>query len=330
MNKRRRLVVALGASLLASPFDSFAQQQGKVWRVGFLSQRSRPESLDADDFGGFPRGMRELGYVEGRNLVIEWRFADGKLERLTELAAELVRLKVDVILAAGTPATSVAQRATATIPIVMASIADPVGSGLVASLAHPGGNTTGTSNYGNDISPKLLEMILSIVPKLSRAAVLMNPDNPAQSIWLKNIQISAQKTGVKILPVEARTPQEIERAFSVISREKAGAVIVSGEGLFMEQQRRVAELAAKYRLPSISNRKVNVEVGYLLSYGPNNADNFRRPATYVDKILKGAKPADLPVEQPTTFELTINGKTAKALGIKIPKELLLRADQVIE
>jgi putative ABC transport system substrate-binding protein len=330
MNNRRKLIVALGASALVTPLGSFAQQQHKVWRIGFLSQRGRPESLDADDFGGFPRGMRELGYVESKNLVIEWRFADSKLERLSELAAELVQLKVDVILAAGTPATRAAQSATSMIPIVMASVADPVGSGIVKSLARPGGNTTGASNYSIDFSPKLLEMLLSVVPKLSRAAVLVNPDNPAQSTWLKNIQVTAQKINVSILPVEARTPQELERAFSIISREKAGAVIVSGEALFMQQQRRVAELTAKYRLPSISARKVNVEAGCLMSYGPSNVDNFRRAATYVDKILRGAKPADLPVEQPMTFELIINGKTAKALGLTIPQSLLLMADKVID
>ena len=273
--------------------------------------------------------MRELGYVEGKNLMIEWRFSE-EYARLGELATELVRVKVDVIVTAGNPPTGAAQKATATLPVVMANVADPVGSGFVRSLAHPGGNLTGLTNISADISPKQLEMLLGMVPGLSRVAVLMNPANPAQSTFLKSVQAAAQKSNVKILVAEARTAQEIARAFSMMSRENAGAVIVGGDGLFLQHQRQVAELAGKHRLPSISARRENVEAGYLMSYGTNSMEIYRRAATYVDKIFKGARPADLPVEQPTKFELVINARTAKALGLTIPQSLLISADRVIE
>ena len=330
MNRRRNLLIALGAAALAAPLRTFAQQAGKVWRIGFLSSIARPVSLDAHYYGAFLRGMRELGYVEGKNLVIEWRFAEGKYERLAVLAAELVQLKVDVIVTAGTPATGVAQKATTTIPIVMGTVGDPVGSGFVKSLARPGGNITGLSEIAVDLSPKLLEMLISMVPKLSRVAVLMNPGNSSHATRLKSIQAAAQAVSVTILPAEARTAKEIENAFSMMAQKKTGAVIVMVDALFNQQVRQIAELAAKNRLPTISGLREYVEAGGLMSYGQNLADNFRRAATYVDKILKGAKPGDLPVEQPTNFELFINGKTAKALGLKIPQSLLISADKVIE
>jgi putative ABC transport system substrate-binding protein len=330
MNRRRKLLIALGAGLLAAPLTSFAQQQGKVWRIGILSPRSRPDSLDSDEYGAFPRGMRGLGYVEGKNLMIEWRFADGKYERLPGLAAELVQLKVDIIVTNGTPATSAAQNATATVPIVMGGVGDPVGSGFIKSLAHPGGNITGVSTVASDLSPKHLEMLLEIVPKLSRVAMLMNPDNTSHATRLKSVKAAAQRIGVTVLPVEARSPQEIETAFSKMTKETVGAVIVAADPFFNKQLRQITELAVKHRLPSISSNPLYVDAGGLMSYGQNRADIFRRAATYVDKILKAAKPADLPVEQPTNFELVINLKTAKALGIKIPNSVLLRADRVIE
>ena len=330
MNTRRKLLVALGAGVLAAPLGSFAQQQGKVWRVGFLTARRRPVSLDTDVYGAFPQGMRELGYVEGKNLVIEWRFADGQYERLPGLAAELVRLKVDVIVAGGPPVISAAQKATTTIPIVIVTSIDPVDAGFVKSLAHPGGNITGISNLSGEVSPKHLEMLLRMVPKLSRVAVLVNPANSAHATMLKNVQAAAQKANVKVLPVEARTPQEIETAFSVMTKENAGAIIVGLDPFFNQQRRQIAELAAKNRLPSIATIREYVEDGGLMSYGDNLADQFRHAAVLVDKILKGAKPGDLPVEQPTKFDLVINRKTAKALGIKIPNSILLRADKVIE
>ena len=330
MNNRRKLVFALGAGALAAPFGAFAQQQGKVWRIGFLSPRSRPDSLDSNVFGAFLRGMRELGYFEEKNLMIEWRFADARLERLPGLAAELVQLKLDLIVVAGTPAVGAMQKATTTIPVVIVDVSDPIDSGFVKTLARPGGNITGLSNLNADIGPKLLEMLLSMVPKISRVAVLVNPGNPSTLTVLKGIQAAAQKVKVKILPVEVRTSQELEKAFSAMAREKAGAVIVPRESLFITQLRQIAELAAKHRLPSISLLLEYAEAGGLMVYGSNATDYYRRAATYVDKIFKGAKPADLPVEQPSKLELIINGRTAKALGLKIPQSLLISADKVIE
>jgi putative ABC transport system substrate-binding protein len=330
MNNRRKLLVALGAGALTAPLASFAQQQSKVWRVGFLSPRSRPASLDSDMFGAFTNGMRELGYVEGKNLVIEWRFADGKYERFPGLAAELVQLKVDVIVTGGPTATGAAQKVTTTIPIVMGNSTDPVREGYVKSLSHPSGNITGLSNITADIGPKHLEMLLSMVPKLSRVAVLVNPTNSSHAMILKNVQSAAQRTSTKILPVEARTAPEIEQAFSAMARGKAGAVIVPRDALFTDQRRHIAELAAKHRLPSISALLEYVEAGGLIGYGSSVNEMGRRAATYVDKIFKGAKPGDLPVEQPTIFELVINRKTAKGLGLTIPQSLLISADKVIE
>ena len=274
--------------------------------------------------------MRELGYVEGKNLAVEWRFADGKNERLPGLATELVQLKVDFILTAGEPPTGAAQKATTTIPIVMGNSIDPVGSGFVASLARPGGNITGLSSLLGDLGPKHFEMLRSMVPRLSRVAVLMNPTNPGHAMILKSVQTAAQKSGAKLLPVQARNPQEIESAFSTMARENAEAVIVANDGVFAQDQRRIAELAAQHRLPSVTLRREYAEAGGLMSYGPSFLDQYRRAASYVDKILKGAKPADLPVEQPTKFELVINGKTAKALGLKIPQSLMISADKVIQ
>jgi putative ABC transport system substrate-binding protein len=330
LNKRRNLVIALGASVVALPLRSIGQHQGKVWRVGYLSQRARPDSLESGVFGAFRRGMQDLGYVEGKNLEIEWRFADSRFQQLPDLAAELVRLRVDAIVSVGTAATGAAQKATATIPIVIATAPDPVGSGFVASLARPGGNITGLSNLATDISPKHLEMLLGLVPGLSRVAILVNHANQSHVVTVKNVQAAAQKTNVKILPVEARTVAEIEKAFAGMVREKAGAVIVARDGLFTQQARQIAELAAKNRLPTIAGSREFVEAGGLISYGQNNADNYRRAAIFVDKIFKGAKPRDLPVEQPTKFEFVINRKTAKALGLTIPQSLLIRADEVIE
>ena len=287
--------------------------------------------LDSDyNYGPFRQGMRELGYVEGKNLVIEWRSAEGKYERLPGLATELVNLKVDVIVTAGTPATSAAQKATTTISIVMGSVADPVGNGFVKSLARPAGNITGLSNMSGDVSPKQLEMLLGMVPKLSRVALLVNPANPANVKSLEIVQAEGQKRGVKILRADARTPQEIDNAFSWIRQQNAGALMVWTEPLFLQQKSQIAELTAKHRLPSMGGDRMFSEAGVLMSYGPNIADQFRRAATYVDKIFKGARPADLPVEQPTKFELVINRKTAKALGLTIPQSLLISADKVIE
>jgi putative ABC transport system substrate-binding protein len=330
MNSRRKLLVALGAGAVAfsAPPGSFGQQQRKIWRVGFLSPT--PIEVNSQYTAAFLKGMRELGYVEGENLVIEWHSADGKLERLPGLATELVELKVDVIVAVASPAIGAAQKATTTIPIVMAITGDPVGSGFVKSLARPGGNITGLSNMGGDTGPKLLELLLSVVPKLSRVGVLVTPTSTTYRAISESVQAAAQKAGVKTLVVEASSSQEIDNAFSMMVREKADAVIVGNSSLFVQQRRQIAELALKYRLPSMFAIRANVEAGGLISYGQNIADDFRRSATYVDKILKGANPGDLPVEQPVSFELVVNLKTANALGLTIPQLLLLRADEVIQ
>jgi putative tryptophan/tyrosine transport system substrate-binding protein len=321
MNNRRKLIIALGANVLTAPFGSFAQQQGKAWRVGFLS----PTSANTN---AFLKRMRELGYVEGKNLVIEWRFADGNLERLPGLAADLVQLKVDVIVVQSSPAISAAQKATTTIPIVMTSSGDPVRSGFVKSLARPGGNITGLSIMSGDTGAKLLELLRSVVPKLSRVAILT--PSAIYGAISQSIQATAQKAGVKTLVAEASTPQEIENAFSMMVREKADAVIVGSPAVFAQQHRQIAELALKYRMPSMFQDRVTVENGGLISYGQKITDLYERSASYVDKILKGAKPGDLPVEQPVSFELVVNLKTAKALGLTIPQTILVRADEVIQ
>ena len=328
MNNRRKLIVALGASVLAAPFRIRAQQVKKSVVVGILATE---DQLSAQTVvAAFKQGLKELGYVEGENLTLQWRFADGKFELVPGLATELVNLKVDVIVSAGTVTTIALQKATSTIPIVMANTLDPVGNSLVKTLARPGGNITGLSSLGGDIGGKHLEMLLSVAPKLSRVAVLLNPGNQSHPLVLKSIQSAALKTSTKILPLEARTAPEIENAFSAMTQGKAGAVIVARDGFYINQTRQITELALKNRLPSISERENYAEAGGLMSYGVNQAEQFRRAATYVDKIFKGAKPADLPVEQPTKFELVINRKTAKALGLTIPQALLVSADKVIE
>jgi putative ABC transport system substrate-binding protein len=327
MTNRREILVAFGAGALAwaAPHVAFGQQQGKVWRVGFLAVRPEPDLQ-----GAFTREMSELGYVEGKNLLLESRSADGKVERLASLADDLVRSKVDVIVAAGTVATGAAKRATDTIPIVMGSSADPIGNRLIRSLAHPGGNITGLSTLRTDTSPKLLEMLRTVAPSLSRVAVLVNPTNTSQPLAVTTVRSAAQGTSLAILPVEARNAEDIERAFAAATQAKAGAMIVMRDGLFLEERRRIARLAADNRLSTVSDDREYVNAGTLMSYGPRLADQFRRAAGYVDRILKGANPADLPVEQPTKFELVINLKTAKTLGLAIPQSLLLRADEVIQ
>jgi putative ABC transport system substrate-binding protein len=274
--------------------------------------------------------MRDLGYVEGKNLIVEWRFADGKFERLPGQAAELVRLKVDVIVAVASPAIGAAQKATTTIPIVMATTGDPVGSGFVKSLARPGGNITGLSNMSGDIGPKLLDVLHSVVPKLSLVAVLVTPTSTTYRAISESVRAAAQKAGIKTLVAEASSPQEVESAFSLMARENADAVIVGASTFFTLQKQQVAELALKYRIPSMFGNPGNVEAGGLMSYGYKPTENYLRSANYVDKILKGAKPGDLPVEQPVTLELVVNLKTAKTLGLTIPQTILLRADEIIE
>lgn len=331
LNNRRKLLAALGAGTLAGSWACFAQPSARVWRVGFLSARSGAGSLESDMLGGaFLQGMRELGYIEGKNLLVESRWVAGKYDLLADSAAEFVRLKVDAILTSGTQSAKAAQRATATIPIVMANSNDPVGNGFVKNLAQPGGNITGLSNVLSDLTPKHLEMLLNMVPKLSNVAVLVNPTNTGHAAILKNVQSAAYTASVRMRPVEARTPQQIDTAFNRMNEEKVGAVIVVQDGLFIQQRSQIAALAAKRRLPAISALREYAEAGLLMTYGANIADSYRRAATYMDKIFKGAKPGNLPVEQPTKFELIINGKTARALGLAIPQSLQIMADKVIE
>jgi putative ABC transport system substrate-binding protein len=327
---RRDLLVAFSLGALTGALPALAQQKGKIRRIGFFYLGSRQSALETGRYQLFLQAMRDLGYVEGKHFVIEARYADGKAERLPDLAAELVRSKVDVIVATGTPLYQALQKATKTIPIVITTSPDPVRDGFAASLARPGGNFTGLSSNNAEAIPKHVELLMTAVPRLSRIAVLRNPDNVGSFPQLKSIQAAAQKTGLQVLPVDARTPDGIERGFSTMAKERAEAVIIPGDTFFLQQVRQIAELALKHRLPSTYVTREYAEAGGFMSYGQNITENFRRAATYVDKILKGAKPGELPIEQPTIFELVINRKTARAIGLTIPQELLLRADRVIE
>ena len=314
----------------AWPVAASAQQAAKIARIGYLATNlaAGPHLREA-----FLQGLRDLGYVEGRNVVIEYRDAEGKLERLPALAAELVALKVDVIVAASTLAALAAKQATRTLPIVFAAAGDPVASGLVTSLARPGGNVTGLSILAPELVGKCLELLKQAVPGVSRVAVLWQPGalgERTEKDMLKEAEVAARALGVRLQFVEARGPADFDRAFSDMTRARAGALTVLASVMFFSERRRLVDLAAKNRLPAVYPLREFVDAGGLMSYGPNVADLFRRAATYVDKILKGAKPADLPVEQPTKFELVINLKTAKALGLTIPPSLLARADEVIE
>lgn len=325
----RSVALSLGAGLLGAPAASLAQQTAKTWRLGFM-RFARYNATDSYTRDALVQRLRELGYSEDRNLAIEWRFADGSLERFTELAADLVRLKVDAIVAGGTPAALAAHKATATIPIVMLNVADPLGSGLVKSLARPGGNVTGLTDLTGEIGPKNLEILEALVPKLGRVAVLYDRENQDSTIILESIRAVARRTGITLIPVHAAIPQEIEDGFGVMRRDSAAGLLVVGGGFFTQQARQIAELAIRYRLPSASLNSPHVNAGILASYAPDTADNYRRVAGYVDRIFKGAKPSDLPVEQPTKLELVINMKTAKALELPIPGNVLARVDRVVE
>jgi len=275
--------------------------------------------------------MHELGWVEGQNIIIDYRFADYRYDRLSELAAELVKLRVDIIVAPATPAAVAAKNATATIPIVMVGVGDPVESGLIASLARPGGNVTGLtySGAGTDIYAKQLELLLETIPKVRRVAILSNPTNPGHPLWVKAIKEASRPLGVQLQFLDARGPTEFDDAFSAMVKDRAGALLIVADSMFLLHRTRLAELAAKNHLPTLGYREL-VEAGGLMSYGPSLPDLGRRAATYTDKILKGAKAADLPVEQPTKLDLVINLKAARQLGLTIPQRVLLRADQVIE
>jgi putative ABC transport system substrate-binding protein len=331
---RRTFIASLTGALLAAPLAAEAQQTAKIARIGYLgylgtnNRASSPHLQEA-----FLQGLRDLGYVEGRNLVIEYRRAEGKLERLPALAAQLVALHVDVIVALRTPEARAAKQATRTLPIVFTSSSDPVSSGLVTSLARPGGNVTGLSNLSPELVGKCLEQLTQAVPGVSRIAALWHrgalPERTEKDM-LKGAEAAARRLGVRLQFVEARGPEDFDRAFSEITAGRAGALTVLTSGMFFGERRRLVDLAAKNRLPTVYPWRESVEAGGLMAYGPDLADLFRRTAAYVDRILKGAKPGDLPIEQPTKFELVINLKTAKALALTIPPSLLQRADQVIE
>lgn len=325
----RRDAVAALLALGAAPLRSLAQPPGKVWRVGLLVVTSAADY--APQIEALRQGLRELGYVEGRNLVVERRFADGKPERLPALAAELVRLNVDAIVTGANPVIAAVKQATTTIPVVMATSRDPVGSAFVASLNRPGGNITGmTGDPTPEVQSKRLELLKEAVPRASRAALLWNPSSPGADRYKKMVEDAAIRLGMTLHPVEVRGRDEFEGAFAAMAREGADALVVLPDPLTFTARSQVVALAAKYRLPAVYHAKEVVEVGGLLSYGVSLEYQFRRAAWYVDRILKGARPADLAVDQATTLELAINLKTAKALGLTIPASLRMRADRVIE
>ena len=325
---RRTFIGTLTGSLLVAPLAAEAQQAGRVWRIGVLI----PASADANPQyrNAFVQGLREHRLIDGKNIALEWRFADGKYERLPALAQEPVRLKVDVIVANSTPGVRAALQASTSIPIVMAVVGDPVAMGFAASLSRPGGTVTGSSITASDVGAKQLELLHMLSPKWSRIALLTNSANPFHAQILKETESAAARMGINLLHLEARDPGQIETAFDKIANEHAQAVIVAPDPTFRQQERQLVALAARNRLPSMFATRELVEAGGLISYGTNYVEHFRRAADYVDRILKGAKPADLPIELPTTYELIINLKTAKALGLTVPQSLLLRADEVIQ
>jgi putative ABC transport system substrate-binding protein len=324
---RRRFLGTLAGGLLAAPLAAEAQPAGKVTRIGVLETTS--PALNAANLDAFRRGLRELGYVEGHNFTIEYRTADGRPERFPGLAAELVRLKVDVILTRGTPAVMAAKNATGTIPVVMAASADPVLSGVVSSLARPGGNVTGLSADVVEVSGKRLELIREVAPGVSRVAALFNMSNPNDALQWKEMESAAPSLRLQLQLLDVRKPGDFAGAFDAAVKARAGALVVGIDALTWANHRSIVDLAAKRRLPAIYAGREFVDAGGLIAYGVSYPHLYHRAATYVDKILKGAKPADLPVEQPTKFELVINLKTARALGLTIPPSLLQRADEVI-
>jgi putative tryptophan/tyrosine transport system substrate-binding protein len=320
--------MALGAAVLASPLTPRAQT--KVWRIGYLDLGSRQSLVEAGRYAALMQGLREQGYIEGKNFVLEARFADGDAARLDAHAKALVQQKVDLILTFGTASARAAQQATTTIPIVIISTADPVRDGFAASMAHPGGNMTGTSTSAADTVQKLVELIGVATPRLKRIAVLLHPPTSSNQLMLELVQSAAKQTGKQVVPVGVRTPEDIDRGFATMTREHIDAVVIFANPFLFQQRAQIAGLALKHKLPSISANEGYADIGGLMSYGSDRTENFRRAGIFVDKILKGAKPGDIPFEQPTRYYLVINRKTANALGVKISGELLTRADKVIE
>jgi ABC-type uncharacterized transport system substrate-binding protein len=329
-SSRLALAVILTIGLLGAPRFGAAQPSTKVPRIGWLSIASRTPEV-SHLLEAFSQGLRELGYVEGQNIAIEYRFAEGRPERLQGFAAELIGLKVAIIVTPNSAGTRAARQATRTVPIVMLGVADPVGSGLVASLAHPGGNITGlaaTASPGLD--GKRLELLREAVPKISRVAVLRNPTNPDAAQMSKEVEIAARTLGVRLQVRDVRDVNDLDGAFAAMTKDRAEALVLFGDPMFFRYRARIASLAAKSRLPTVTGGREMAEAGLLMAYGRSLSHDFRHAATYVDKILKGARPGDLPVEQPTKFELVINVKSAKALGLTVPPTVLAQADELIQ
>jgi putative tryptophan/tyrosine transport system substrate-binding protein len=328
MNNKKIVCIALIALLFALCFSAEAQQTKKVPRIGFLGN-STP-ALGENLIGPFREGLRELGYVDGKNLLIEYRWAEGKYERFTTLIAELIALNVDVIVTAGTPASLAVKKATTSIPLVMIAVGDPVGTGLITSLAHPGGNVTGLTSIAADLEGKRLELLREVVPTLSYVAVFWNPASAFQVVAEKEVQAAAQLLRIKVLSLGVQAQEQFDNAFATIRRERPGALNVLADRLFLHNRARIMEFAVQNRLPGVHAYVELVEAGGLMSYGPSYPGMHRRAAYFVDRILKGTKPADLPVEQPAKFELVINLKSAKQIGVTIPPAVLYRADKVIK
>ena len=326
---RRTFVGAVAGALVIPPLAVKAQQPGKVPRIGYLVQNTA--EISQRTFAAFRDGLRQHGWVEGHTIAVETRYADGNVDQLPALVSELIRSKVDIIVTTSSGTTWAAKNATQSIPIVMGASANAVGEGLVSSLAHPGGNITGmTFLAGPEIAGKQLQLLKEMAPAASRIAVLTNPTNRSHAGFAREVKVAARSLGAQVQVLEAPNPDQLDSAFAAMAKEHAGALLVLTDSMFVGQRRRVVELAARSRLPALYSQKEFVDDGGLISYGPSLVDMYRRAATYVDKILKGAKPADLPIEQPTKFELVINLKTAKALGLTMPQSLLARAAEVIE
>ena len=327
-NPRSVLTIVLALSVIAAPLAAEAQQTGKVHRIGFLGNTTA--ALEANLVGPFREGLRDLGYVEGRNVLIEYRWVEGRYERLPALIGELIAQKVDVIVTAGTPATLAVKKATTSVPLVMVAVGDPVGTGIVPSLSRPGGNITGLTSISPELDGKRLELLREVIPNVSHVAVLWNAASPLQVVAEKQTQAAARVLRLKVLSLGVGTEDEIEHALAAIVKERPGALLVLADRLFLQHRARIMDFAAQHRLPGVHAYRELVEVGGLMSFGPSYAGMHRRAAYFVDRILKGAKPADLPVERPAKFELVINLKAAKALGLTIPPSVLVRADEVIQ
>jgi ABC-type uncharacterized transport system substrate-binding protein len=327
---RRSFITSVAVTMLASPLVADAQPSGKVWRIGYLALGLRPTPGSSPVFDAFLQGLRELGYVDGRNVTLEIRHAEGRNDRFPWLASELVKLNLDVLVAESTPAAIAAKEASRTVPVVMVSVGDPVGAKLVDSLARPGGNVTGLSLVAPELSAKRLDLFKQTLPKLSRVAVLWNSANPGMQLRVRQTELAAPALGLTLQSVTVQSPDDFDAVFTAMGKDRPESLLVMADTVTATNTKRIVEFAARNRVPAIYEARNFVDAGGFMSYGLDFSDHYRRAATYVDRILKGAKPADLPVEQPTKFELVINMRTAKALGLTIPQSLLLRADQVIE